>query len=738
MAKFGATHRQLIKDTNEGRIEPKEAAHVSTSILSVNRQQGRQVTRVGDTSKETRAALFGLAAKLGQRIGKELQQKEFSEGFAGGTLEGYKKLQENESFLGRILFGKSARLRGVQARMLQDQTENNYINNFKDLDTDSKMLSTEAYHAKLNNQLQETLKTFEGDAEIQEQLVKGFAANAKQLARNHTTKRQVWVDAERKRATIDNVVTAGEVLKDLSINGADEEAIADAEQRLLNTFKKPEGMHHVPYSETTASAIITHLQRGNETVLGLAEREGVLEKLRPEDRARVDAAAEIWSRDNDKRLYEDIHRLEQMSVNGEHGREEYARQLSAKYPTFNLNAWREADDKLEQRRLQEAMERQERQQWLVTNDSRAQNLSVAEKHEAFAGAIEDTAKNAIMQQRLEAQREAQYAGEELDYDVDEAISPDEIAEWQLDNPTRLTPLWQASQQTLPQLEQAISTMNQLVAAPEIDLEGLQQWERNMEFANTFKQADELLFSKHFKSTSEADRYAAMDYLVKDAGIPVHTAIMTLRALKDDKTFDSKAPVPIEDLEEGVDIALDEFTSQKLGKTLWVFDKSLENEDLFRSVAADHYERAYRTFKGNHRMAAHAARASVLRTGTVIANKFVPGGAVLDQNSYGGSADKFMDAWLQDERFQWMLTLSGFPETDNLDDENITMRPSPDGKEIYLTGSSNANGMPIFLATPLPIDASDFPQASPQAAKVKAANKAKKEEFARKYITHPGL
>lgn len=726
MSKFGLSHRQLIKDTNEGNIEPQDVAHVSTSAVS----SGRSVTRAQTETRGTQKALAKLAATLGARIGEQHQQKEFAEGYASGTLEGYKNLKDNEGKLSEILFGKSSRLRGAQKRMLHDTTENHYINNFKDLENDSKRLSTEAYHAKLNKQLSTTLKTFEGDAEIQEQLVGSFAANAKQLARNHTTKRQIWVDAERKRATTDNIVTAGEVLKELEINGADAQAVDDAQKRLKKTFTKPAGMHKVPWSAATADALITQLQRGDSTVMGFAESKDLLSHLRPEDRARVNAASEIWKRDNDKRLFEDLNELEQMSVNGVDGREQVARKMSVEYPTFNLNAWREQDRVLEADRLEQARLKQERQGWLMTNDSRAQELTLAQKHEAFSGSIDDMTAAGVYSERLEQQRAAQYEGEELSYDIDGPITAEEKTEWKMRNPAKLTPMWQASQQTLPQLEQSISTMNQLVASPEIDHQGLSTWGDHMEFANTFRGADEALFNKHFKSDSELDRYYAMDFLVNQSGIPVLSAITTLRAIKADKDFDAELPVPEELISSGVKSALNGFLDQKGERSMWFFNKDIDNQELFDSIASDHYERAFKTYKGNHSMAVHATRASMLRNGAIIANQFVPGGAVLDENSYGGSANTFMNAWLEDIRFQELLSMSGFPDEGGFP-SGATMRASPNEQEIHITGTSNINGMPVFLTLPLPKSQAEFPK--PKFRELK-----EQEDFAKSLTTHPGL
>lgn len=726
MSKFGQSHRQLIKDTNEGNIEPQDVAHVSTSAVS----GGRSVTRAQTETRGTQKALAKLAVTLGARVGEQHQQKEFAEGYASGTLEGYKNLRDNEGKLSQILFGKSSRLRGAQKRMLHDQTEHNYINNFKELDTDSKQLSTEAYHAKLNTQLTDTLETFKGDAEIQQQLVSSFAANAKQLARNHTTKRQIWVDAEQKRSVTDNIVVAGEVLKELEINGADVQSVEDAQKRLTKTFAKPAGMHKVPWSASTADAMITQLQRGDSTVMGFAESKNLLAHLRPEDRARVNAASEIWKRDNDKRLFEDLSELEQMSANGVDGREQIARQMSVEYPTFNLNAWREADRALEASRLEDARLKQERQGWLMTNDSRAQELTLEQKHEAFSGSIDDLTAAGIYSERLAAQRGAQYEGEELNYDIDSPITDVEKVEWKLRNPAKLTPMWQASQQTLPQLEQSISTMNQLVASPEIDHAGLATWGEHMDFANVFREADEALFNKHFKSDSELDRYYAMDFLVNQSGIPVLSAITTLRAIKSDKDFDSELPVPEELISSGVKSALNGFLNEKGERSMWFFNKDIDNEELFDSIASDHYERAYKTYKGNHSMAVHATRASMLRNGAIISNQFVPGGAVLDENSYGGSANTFVNAWLEDIRFQELLSMSGFPDEGGFP-QGATMRASPNEQEIHITGTSNVNGMPIFLTLPLPKSQDEFP-------KPKFREKAKQEEFAKSLTTHPGL
>lgn len=265
----------------------------------------------------------------------------------------------------------------------------------------------------------------------------------------------------------------------------------------------------------------------------------------------------------------------------------------------------------------------------------------------------------------------------------------------------------------------------LIASPNLTQENLDVLDQHMSYAENFQNTDEALFNKHFKSDSELQRYAAYDFLIRQAGVPPRNAIETLRAME---KLPEVETVPDELIEQGVEDALDMFEDEKGEKWLWFFNKTMDNELEFESLAGEYYEQAYRTYKGNHDMATHAVRARMLRNGTTVGNKFVPGGAILDRNSYGGSAAKYLEAWDEDDRFKsgpWID--AGFPEDGSIYDEGITIMPAPNGNEVMITGTSNVNGMPIFLPVPLPSRPEHFPDFDPRTVEER------KEEFIRDWM-----
>ena len=700
MSQFGEDHREEVQSTLEGNIAPVKEQQLKSSLSS----KGQKETIVQPRTKFNKtAALAEFGNNLLGRAAKAHNVEEFSKGFAVGTVDGYAELEKNESGIKQFLFGKSARLRGAQSRMVQDRADDLYTGGLRSMERDSRKLSTEDYHNDLLSRLDVALEPFD-DPEMRQLITERFSKDARSLAANHTKKRHIWEAAEEKRSMEDSILSGVTRLNTAEKHGdqvdPDVERTALLESVTYNEERLGDLMSPQAFSDVVTASVVKSFQRNDSNLYDLLDNEGLLTEQTANNQETIRDAKEVYEKRFETNYHTQAAELARMAANGTEGARAIAQGFSRKYPnTFDLPAWQRDYDKNEQVRREKQQKIATDVSLITSNAPESRLLDMKESRAAFNQILDQLGRQGVVQDKHQAVADARANGETLmSIDPNASPTPQEIDEWVRDNPQATVPIWRRTQVRLPQLEQSLSSTLQLLNSPTGTLtdDNLENIRKQMAFADNFRVADEKHFSKHFASTSEQLRYEAMHLWVKRAGFPPRNGIELLRAM------DIKPPVtetPYEDMVNAREDILDSFIEEKGDQWFGFISREPENVEVFYAHADAAFNKAYRLFKGDVSLAKKAVKSIMLREGTTIGNTFVPGGAVLDKNSNNGSVNNYLKGWDVNNPFKKTIWReSGFVENDSMLDEKFNYMPSQDGKSIVITDPETSSTLPLLLPT----------------------------------------
>ena len=695
--KFGAAHRQLVQDTNDGKVAPKRAAP-TTSISSAH--GGHRV--IGDDSK---SALYKGLIGIGQEIlgnVKERQDKlDYAEGYNKGLDEGF--VESERSPLRDMLFGPSATLRGAQTRIVENDSRLWLSARMKSMEDDIKAFDEDEYQAELTSQLNAAMEQHE-DPEIKAQLSEQATRNFQTLARNHAQQRQIWIDAANEQAVVDNMngailqVRAAQKHGDLQT-----QAEAAAEAELM--FDQPLDMNHEVWLKAVNRTLIQTLGRGEDIAYNLAQEKGIIDSMQAEDRAKLQSAYAMFDHKNGRKFH-----LAQQSlvsrIDAGTATDEELVAFKTSYPEQgdDLNTIREYKDKVDAELAEIARQKALTIDELMSGDVKFNSRKPAEQRDAVTSVFNSIADEGLSQMRQDAFEKGEYTG-----DMQAQFTPAERFEYMLDNPMPFAQVWaQHPDVTTPLVQNLTTQVITDLRREELDEPGVEQLQRKFNALKTFQALDGGNFHAQFRSDEDAQMFAAYSYLVNDAQFNPINAVREMRTVADREPIKVDQPVYQEMIRENLDDLADDFLDQSPESQAFfgLFNKTPDNEQAFEMELERRLTKSLELFKGDMSKALPAAQAAVRRNGIVANGQFIPNGRKLQ--IVGGSVEEFIRGINASDEMRSQITNSGAGFAPDVDYTSLELAFNPHNpKTVTMIGRHEATGQPTTLTLNLPQDREEF-------------------------------
>ena len=516
---FGASHRQLVKDTNAGKVEaPSKAPTTSISGSRTHQVYGT------DGKNELTRALLKTAMNITGKVIERRKEVDYAEGFDRGLEEGY---AENEtSPLRDALFGKSATLRGAQDRIIENDSTNWLTKKMKHLEDDSKQFNEEQYMEYLSQDLEGSMEDHK-DPEVRTALKKQAVAKFQTLARNHAQQRQAWIDMENNQAVEDQMeagIRSMEGAAQYGDSASQQEAMDDTERM----FAKPATMDREVHLETLNRVIVRNLGKGQDVALRFAQEKGIIEQMRPEEQRKIALAKEVYDSKQGRNFHQSetilLARIEQGTATDS---EIVAHQQKFK-SRVDANELRRIKLKADDVLAEAAKLQAQADDAFISGDTMAFNaFTQSNKNAAVANHFDTMSTDGLAKIRAEAIQTGEYQG-----DPNAPFTQEDKTNYMLDNPY----LYASAAARHPEAKYpAISNMaNQImfdVRNESLTEEDIPAVQKKMEFLEHFKDQMGNNFQKQFGSAEVATDYAVYSGLVKDAGYHPVNAMRDLRMIK---------------------------------------------------------------------------------------------------------------------------------------------------------------------------------------------------------------
>ena len=692
--KFGAANRQLVEDTNKGKVYPPPQK------LSVNqRQTGAGITRVGDDGKtELYRSLLGVGQEVVGRIAARQEKLDYAEGYNKGLDEGY--LEKERSPLRDMLFGPSATMRGAQQRIIDNDSRRWYNARLKSMQDDMMSYDEDEYQQELTDNLKTTLEEYD-DPEIKAQISTLAAKQFEHLARTHAQTRQVWVDEVNNRAVEDTMSQAVNTVQSAQRYG-DQAALNSALEDAKDMFEQPLDMNPNVWLETTGRVITNFLVKGDELAYKMAEKQGILDMLPPATQSKIKSAYELFEAKNSSEFYTDQLALNDSIAKGT-STEATLVAFKQKYPEQggDLNKLRaektEADRELAEIARQRALTIKE----LISGDVAFNSRKPEEQREAVSNAF-----NRISDIGLEAMRKDAYDSGQYDGDMDAAFTQEDRAEYMLDNPMQFAQVWaQHPEVKTPMVQNLMTGVISDFRREELDADGIEVMKKRVAALKQFQALDGGNFHNQFRSAKDAQDFNVYSYMV-DAGFNPIDAVRELRLVKDMPEIELADYA--DSLDESIEDLADEFLDQSPESQGWLglYNKTPENEETFNQVLKSRLAEALTIYKGDMSKALPAASAALRRNGLVANGQFIPNGRQLDIK--GGSLEDYIRGLNADDAMRDQITNSGNGFAPDVDYTTLELSANPFNKKaVLMHGRHETTGQPITISLNLPQHVSHF-------------------------------
>lgn len=693
---FGASHRQLVKDTNAGQVEAPPGA--ATTSINVS---GRSHTTYGkDQKSDLTEQLLKTAMMATGKVIKRRKEIDYAEGYDRGLEEGF--AENEESPLRDALFGKSATLRGAQARIIETDSRNWLNMRMKHLDDDSKQFDDKQYKEYLEQALNASLEDHD-DPEVRASIKKSATASFETLARNHSKFRQAWVDMENNQAVEDQMESGVQTMEAAMMYG-DEKSQQEAMDATEKMFEKPPTMDREKWLETINRVATNNLANGKDVVLRFAQQKGIIQQMRPEEQRKLAIAKEIYDKKNSQNFHQsEAILLGRITAGDATDAEITAHQ--AKWPgQVNANVLRNkklvADEALAKARKEQA----EATDAFISGSTTFNDYSEAQKAQAVASHFDAMSHDGLAKVRAEAVQAGTFTG-----DPSAPFTQQQKEDFMLENPYMFA---SAAAQHRDVKYPAVTNMGTQMmydmrneSLTEDDIPGLQ---KKMEFMEVFKtQMGGPAFQSQFKSKEDAANYAVYSGFVKDVGMHPVNAMRELRRIAEapeivmtEDLYDEMREIT-EDLEDD----FIETSEQSQGLEGWWY-KTDEFDTTLTDEINTKMQKYTQIYKGDMEAAQRATMADIKRNGVVSNGQFIEGGA--NVNIRGGSIEDYIRGVNADDRLRSQITNLdlGFAVDTDYSALKVTTDPF-NKKNIILHSVHEDTGHPISVVLVTPSSGKDF-------------------------------
>ena len=692
--KFGAAHRQLVKDTNEGKVSPPESRR-STAI----RTSGAGTTTVGSDDK---SALYKGLLNIGTGILKDMKgrkdERDYVEGYNKGLDEGYAETQRSP--IQDMIFGPSPTLRGAQKRIVENDSRRWLNARMKSIENDMISFDEDEYQTELNDQLRLALEDHD-DPEIKAQLTATASKHFETLARNHTQARAMWVADSNQRA-VEGLMDSGVLGMQNAQRYGDTTAQMEAQQEAEQMFDQPLDMSHEAWLETTGRVIIKHLSDGNDLAYRLAEKKGIIATMLPQDQKRIQTAQSLFEAKNSRAFHTDTMSLEtQIQKGTADDAALVAYKLAYPQQGKDLNRLREekfkADAVLAEIARQKALTINE----LVSGDVAFASREPKEQQDAVTNTF-----NAMADKGLKAIRADMYEKGEFEGDMEADFTAEQRMDYMLDNPMVFAQTWAKHPEVkTPMVQNLMTGVISDFRNENLDENGIAAMEKRVAALKQFQSLDGGNFHNQFRSQKDAQDFNVYSYMV-DAGFNPINAVRELRLVKDMPEIELADYA--DSLDEGMEDLADEFLDQSPESQGWLglYNKTPDNEQAFDSELKSRLAEALTIYKGDMSKALPAASAAIRRNGLVANGQFIPNGRALDIK--GGSLEDYIRGLNADDAMRTQITNSGNGFAPDVDYTTLELSANPFNKKaVLMHGRHETTGQPITISLNLPQHGSHF-------------------------------
>ena len=692
---FGASHRKLIEDTNNGKV----AAAPKAPTTSVAVTGARHTVHGSDGKSQLYKSLTSFGQEVVTGMAKRQQKRDYVEGFNKGLDEGF---AENErSPLRDAIFGPSATLRGAQERIVQNDSRRWLNARMSSMTDDIKSMDEDEYQAELTGQLQNALEDHD-DPDIRAQITEMASKQFGTLARNHAQQRQVWIDVTAVQS-VEDTMNAGILGMRNAQQYGDFQAQKDAQLEANEMFDQPLDMNSDRWLETVNSVVMANLNKGDDLAFRLAEQKGIVAMMTPSEQARLESVYAVYDKKNGRKFHTAQTSLMDRINKGTANDSDLVA-FKAKYPEQgkDLNTLR--DDKVKQDAILAEIARQKALtiDELVSGDVKFASRSTAEQREAVSSTF-----NAIADDGLRATRADMFDKGEYDGDMNAPFTPEQRMDFMLDNPMQFAQTWaQHPEVKTPMVQNLATSMISDIRREDLDEQGIEVLTRRFEALKQFQALDGGNFHSQFRSEEDASTYAAYSYLVNDAGWNPINAIREMRTIGD------REPIEISDYTDEIDDATkdleDSFLDQSPESQGWwgLYNKTPDNEQVFNQELKSQLEKSLSLYKGDMSKALPAAQAVIRRNGIVSNGQFIPNGRKLDIK--GGSLEDYIRGINADDEMRRQITNheSGFAA--DVDYTTLELSVNPwNKKAVIMHGRHEVTGQPTTISLNLPQHGSHF-------------------------------
>ena len=687
--KFGAAHRQLIKDTNDGKVAPA-TSRPTTSIQT----GGRETTVVGSDDKSALyKGLINLGSEVVGTIAKRKQERDFVTGYNNGLEEGYAENERNPIM--DKLFGPSATLRGAQKRIVENDSRRWTQARMKSLEDDMMAFDEDGYQTELNDQLAATLEEHD-DPDIKLQISQHAAKNFQTLARNHTQARQMWIADSSQRAVEDSINQAALGVRNAQKYG-DAKTQLEAMKEAEDMFDQPLDMSPEAWLETISRVAMENLSAGDPLAYDMAEKKGIIAMMRPDDQRKLESAYSIFDMKNGSKFYTDQQALVNRIDKGMSTDTDLVN-FKRMYPEQgdDLNKLRKYKYDTDAELAEIARQKRLTIEELESGDIAYTARTPKEQREAVTTKFNDLANAGLTAIRADLFEAGEYDG-----DMQAEFTPEQRMDYMLDNPMEFAQTWaQHPEVKTPMVQNLMTSMISDLRREDLDEDGIEVLTRRYAALKQFQSLDGGNFHNQFRSEEDASMYAAYSYLVADAGWNPINAVREMRTVLD------KDPINLGDYKDVIEDNLseleDSFLDQSPESQGWMglYNKTPDNEQVFNYELQTRLENAMKIFKGDMSKALPAAQAAMRRNGLVSNGQFIPNGRKLQIK--GGSLEDFVRGLNANEEMRTQITNSGNGFAPDVDYTSLELSVNPFSyKTVIMHGRHEKTGQPIAISLNLP-------------------------------------
>jgi hypothetical protein len=752
--KFGLSHRQLVKDTNEGRIVEQPAA--PSAARGINAVRPGRSDKTIDTDNGSRRrltnSLISAAGAVGGVMQKEQDRRAAIAGYNwAGTEQGKKEVDEASQSLGSILFGPRPKLKAAQERIVKDSVDQIGTKLQLDLKDFGHSMPEEEWQAHVAAELANKLAKYDSD-DIKDLITMRFGQNLSAVSREYTKAHHLFLQNEERETFMDSVQQSSQTAFN-DFQSGDPNRVADGAQRLQEGLTKPEGMTDEAYRSAISTVVKRELADSRPGLYVAAEQAGILDELDEDDRAELEGVYEAYQARNDATQLQRLNELRYLADNGEDHVEQVtaiAKQLQQGNPELFGKAGvadivGRAFDR-QQAVLESRRARAQRKAQAVAGDPALLRESPTDRVVAVQDVLDEMADRNIKEEMRES---ANRMG--VPITVPDEISPWQRRQWLLDNVDKWSRTWAINGVPTDQVTQIGKEVVNDIGRLDLDWNGAQTLKNNLDSLMQLRSQKPELWAKQF-SAEDGARLMAYHKAINIKGENPYEAVKRLRAKEEEgkkKGKTKKVNVPKEQLSDAVAEIGEAFVRDN-GEWSWnpfrhaggflagVGDATISmipggqspveaftmtyrdlakadpdlRADLDRQAEKLYIEEYGRTH--NHELATAYAQNQLHKKSSVIGGRFVLNGAVLDDNSVNGDFQRYLVGLNDSETFRQRAVLEhGLPaDFDLRKATSISVNPDGTGATFYFIAEDQSiRTLPLTVPTKrehiLPTDGDRF-------------------------------